>query len=121
MARTEDGRLNQALRALAHPYLVFRQKFGRERRDKARVSLQRDWFRSLLTALGYDFQPANHLLDDETGDEVPVLHAAGIRQGTAQLLVLGAYDPDGEDEDPPSPSGRTGRSTTARPRHRSPF
>ena len=91
---------DQALRALAHPYLVFRQQFGRRRGDRARVSLQRDWFRDLLTALGYDFQPANHLLDDETGDEVPVLHAAGIRQGTAQLLVLGAYDPDGEDEDP---------------------
>ena len=91
---------DQALRALAHPYLVFRQQFRRRRGDKARVSLQRDWFRSLLTALGYDFQPANHLLDDETGDEVPVLHAAGIRQGTAQLLVLGAYDPDGDDEDP---------------------
>ena len=91
---------DQALRALAHPYLVFRQQFGRRRGDQARVSLQRDWFRNLLTALGYDFQPANHLLDDETGDEVPVLHAAGIRQGTAQLLVLGAYDPDGEDEDP---------------------
>ena len=91
---------DQALRALAHPYLVFRQQFGRRRGDQARVSLQRDWFRSLLTALGYDFQPTNHLLDDETGDEVPVLHAAGIRQGTAQLLVLGVYDPDGEDEDP---------------------
>ena len=91
---------DQALRALTHPYLVFRQKFGRERRDKARVSLQRDWFRTLLTALGYDFRPANHLLDDETDDQVPVLHAAGIRQGTAQLLVLGAYDPDGDDEDP---------------------
>ena len=91
---------DQALRALAYPYLVFRQQFRRRRGDKARVSLQRDWFRSLLTALGYDFQPANHLLDDETGDEVPVLHAAGVRQGTAQLLVLGAYDPDGDDEDP---------------------
>ena len=98
---TNGGRApDQALRALAHPYLVFRQKFRRERRDKARVGLQRDWFRSLLTALGYDFRPANHLLDDETGDEVPVLHVAGIRQGTAQLLVLGAYDPDGDDEDP---------------------
>ena len=91
---------DQALRALAHPYLVFRQQFGRRRGDQARVSLQRDWFRSLSTALGYEFRPTNHLLDDETGDEVPVLHAAGIRQGTAQLLVLGAYDPDGEDEDP---------------------
>ena len=29
-----------------------------------------------------------------------MLHIAGIRHGTAQLLVLGAYDPDGEDEDP---------------------
>ena len=53
---------DQALRALAHPYLVFRQQFGRRRGDQARVSLQRDWFRSLLTALGYDFQPTNHLL-----------------------------------------------------------
>ena len=98
---TNEGRApDQALRALAHPYLVFRQKFGRERRDKARVSLQRDWFRSLLTALGYGFEPGNHRLDDETGDEVPVLHAAGVRQGAAQLLVLGAYDPDGDDEDP---------------------
>ena len=29
-----------------------------------------------------------------------MLHTAGIRHGTAQLLVLGAYDPDGDDEDP---------------------
>ena len=94
--RTPD----QALRALAHPYLQFRQQFRHERRDKSRVRLQREWFRKFLTALGYDFKPANHPLDEETGDEVPVLHAAGIRHGTAQLLVLGAYDPDGDDEDP---------------------
>jgi len=94
--RTPD----QALRALAHPYLQFRQQFRHERRDKNRVRLQRDWFRKFLNTLGYDFEPANHPLDEETGDEVPVLHAAGIRHGTAQLLVLGAYDPDGDDEDP---------------------
>jgi len=101
--RTPD----QALRALARPYLQFRQQFRRERRHQARVQLQREWFRQLLTALGYDFQPANHLLDNApTGrgrggdDEVPVLNATGIRHGAAQLLVLGAYDPEGEDEDP---------------------
>ena len=116
-SRTPD----QALRALAHPYLQFRQRFRHERRDQARVRLQRDWFRRFLTTLGYDFQPANHRLDDETGDEVPVLHAAGIRKGTAQLLVLGAYDPDGDDEDPLTLSGRTVRNTTARPRHRNPY
>ena len=99
---SEDGRHapDQALRALARPYLRFRQQFNRERRHQTRVSLQRDWFRQILTALGYGFQPANRLLDDDTGDEVPVLHSGGIQQGTAQLLVLGAYDPDGEDEDP---------------------
>ena len=109
-AESADGKRtpDQALRALTRPYLKFRQQFGRERRDQARVRLQRDWFRRLLTALGYDFQATNHLLDSTAprrdrrgdGDEVPVLHAAGIRHGTAQLLVLGAYDPEGEDEDP---------------------
>ena len=94
--RTPD----QALRALAHPYLQFRQQLRHERRDRHRVRLQRDWFRRLLTTLGYGFEPGNHPLDEETGDEVPVLHAAGARHGTAQLLVLGAYDPDGDDEDP---------------------
>ena len=99
---------DQALRALARPYLRFRQEFGRERRNQVRIKLQRDWFRLLLSTLGYEFAPANYPLDDavgrsnrrDDGDEIPVLHTAGIRHGTAQLLVLGAYDPDGEDEDP---------------------
>ena len=103
-ARTPD----QALRALTRPYLRFRQEFSRERRNQARIKLQRDWFRLLLNTLGYEFEPENFPLDDgarrrdrrDDGDEIPVLHTAGIRHGTAQLLVLGAYDPDGEDEDP---------------------
>ena len=49
-----------ALRALARPYLRFRQQFARERRNQARIELQRDWFRLLLTTLGYDFEPANY-------------------------------------------------------------
>jgi len=99
---SEDGRRapDRALRALARPYLHFRQQFRRERRHQARVRLQRGWFRQFLTSLGYGFHPANHLLDDKSGDEVPVLQAAGVQHGAAQLLVLGAYDPDGEDEDP---------------------
>ena len=99
---SEDGRRapDRALRALARPYLHFRQQFRRERRHQARVRLQRGWFRQLLTTLGYGFHPATHLLDDKSGVEVPVLQAAGFQHGAAQLLVLGAYDPDGEDEDP---------------------
>ena len=91
---------DQALRTLTRPYLLFRQRFVRERRHHARVQLQRDWFRKLLTALGYGFKPVNHLLDGASGDEIPVLCAVGGQRATAQLLVLGAFDPTGEDEDP---------------------
>ena len=44
---SEDGSRapDQALRALAQPYLRFRQQFSRERRHEARISRQRDWFR----------------------------------------------------------------------------
>ena len=93
---------DQALRSLARPYLRFRQDFARERRNKERVALQRQWFGQLLKALGYDFRPANHRLDNHHGagdNEVPVLYSKTTR-GTTRLLILGAYDPEGEDEDP---------------------
>ena len=99
---------DQALRALTRPYLQFRQDFARERRHNERVALQRAWFNQLLKVLGYDFQPQNYGLDESTPgrnrrkaeDEVPVLHVGGSPQGTVQLLILCAYDPEGEDEDP---------------------
>ncbi|MDE2977512.1 MAG: hypothetical protein OXU63_08320 [Acidobacteriota bacterium] len=87
-----------ALRGLAGDYLRFRGHFARERRGhEARVEDQRAWFRQLLAALGYEYKARNHVLDD--GDEVPVLHAAR-QHGAVNLLVLGAYDAVGEDEDP---------------------
>jgi len=87
-----------ALRGLAGDYLRFRGHFARERRgQEARVEDQRAWFRQLLAALGYEYKARNHVLDD--GDEVPVLHAAR-QHGAVNLLVLGAYDAVGEDEDP---------------------
>ena len=95
-ARTPD----QALRALVRPYLQFRQRFSRERRHPARVELQRGWFRQILGALGYGFAPQNCRLTQDGDEEAPVLLAEGIRRGAAQLLVLGAYDVDGDDEDP---------------------
>lgn len=103
-AEDEGGQAtpDQALRGLARPYLQFRQDFARERRHKERVALQREWFSQLLKALGYGFQPANFRLDRHQGpgdDEVPILYS-GTTQGTTQLLILGAFDPEGEDEDP---------------------
>ena len=90
---------DQALRALARPYLRFRQQFDHERRHRVRVELQRGWFRQLLGALGYEVKPG-HYRPSEAEDEIPVLCVGGVHRGAPQLLVLGAYDPLGDDEDP---------------------
>ncbi len=87
-----------ALRALAGGYVRFRRDFDRERRSGRRLTLQREWFRRLLPALGYAWAPGDHPLD--AGDEVPVLCAAGGRPGAPALLALGAYDAEAEGEDP---------------------
>ena len=87
-----------ALRALAGDYVRFRRDFDRERRTAPRLTLQREWFRQLLPALGYEWKPADHPLDD--GDAVPALCAAGGRAGAPALLALGAYDAEAEGEDP---------------------
>ena len=98
-AEAERGRTPYAaLRALAGEYVRFRRDFDRERRSGQRLTLQREWLRRLLPALGYEWSPANHLLDD--GDEVPVLCAAGGKAGAPALLALGAYDAEAEGEDP---------------------
>ena len=88
----------ESLRALARDYLQFRRQFAHARRHEARVERQREWFAQLLGALGYGYEPHNHLLED--GDEVPVLFA-GRQHGSVALLILGAYyGAAGEDEDP---------------------
>ena len=98
-AEAEGGRTPYAaLRALAGDYVRFRRDFERERRAERRLRLQRDWCRQLVTALGYDWTPADHLLGE--GDEAPVLCAAGGKTGAPALLALGAYDADAEGEDP---------------------
>ena len=102
-SRTPYGELH----ALATEYVRFRREFERERRADRRLSLQRAWFRRLLTALGYggDWQPGNRLLED--GAEAPVLCAAGFTAGAGstrpaatRLLVLGVFDAHAEGEDP---------------------
>ena len=98
-ADAEGGRTPYAaLRALAADYVRFRRDFDRERRSERRLTLQRKWFRQLLPALGYEWNPVNHPLDD--GDEVPVLCAAGGKAGAPALVALGAYDAEAEGEDP---------------------
>ena len=90
---------DRALRALARPYQQFRQQAARDRRHATRISAQREWFRQLLAALGYGFDPGHHR-PDARADDIPVLHVGGVRDGQPQLLVLGACDPHNDDEDP---------------------
>ena len=92
-ARTPNARL----RALAADYRKFRDKFEREATDAQRVKLQRVWFRRLLEVLGHGWNPRNLLLED--GSEIPVLGDAE-GSGGQRLLVLGAFDPEAEGEDP---------------------
>ena len=93
------------LRALGPEYLRFRREFAHERRTGERILKQREWFGRLLPALGYAWQPGNQALED--GSEVPVLCAVGgtgDASASPRLLVLGAYDPTGEGDDPPGPA-----------------
>ena len=92
-ARTPNARL----RALAADYRKFRDKFERKATDAQRVKLQRVWFRRLLEVLGHGWNPRNLLLED--GSEIPVLGDAE-GSGGQRLLVLGAFDPEAEGEDP---------------------
>ena len=94
-----EPRPDRALRALARPYQQFRQQAARERRHAMRINAQRAWFRKLIGALGYAFDPS-HYRPDPRADDIPVLHIGGMRNGKPQLLVLGAYDPHDDDEDP---------------------
>ncbi len=87
-----------ALRALSRDYVQVRRRVERERRHDARLRHQRDWFRQLLGVLGYGWGPGNHGL--ESGVEVPILGSEGSTVGAPQLLVLGAYDAEGEGDDP---------------------
>ena len=97
-AESEDGEKSpdQQLKGLAKEYFRFRERFGRERVDSARIKLQRAWYRRLLEALGHGWRPRN--LDLEDGVEIPVLGQAMDSSGQ-RLLVLGTFDPTAEGED----------------------
>jgi len=84
---------HKALRKLNTPYFALRQKVKTERKKEKRISLQREFFKQLLSALGIQWQPKNQTLSAKI--ELPVL--ANIQN---QLWVLGALDQDDEGLDP---------------------
>ncbi len=106
--RTSPHKRLWALRK-THTQLLRRAQNARD--HAAQLAHQREWHRELLGALGYDFRPANHRLED--GDEIPVLctaggqgpdgggTAAGKAQRSPSLLAFAAFAGNvGSTEDP---------------------
>ncbi|MDE0105182.1 MAG: hypothetical protein OXN89_22630 [Bryobacterales bacterium] len=99
VAASDDDakRPDERLKSLASHYQEFRAKFDRLRiatRERKRV--QEEWHRRQLEALGYEWGPANELVDDA---EVPVLTTLVGSLGQ-RLVALGAYDAEAENVDP---------------------
>ncbi len=84
---------HRGLRNLHQSYFSLRHKLKTERSTDGRISLQREFFQSLMAVLGLPWQPENREIAANT--ELPVLSALGD-----QLWVLGALDPDNEGLDP---------------------
>ena len=76
------------LKSLRQLYFATHEKLSKERRLTKRVELQREFFRKLVEALGYRWQPQNYRLEDHS--EIPVLATASPSGGAPQLLVIGS-------------------------------
>ncbi|MBF0471075.1 MAG: class I SAM-dependent DNA methyltransferase, partial [Gammaproteobacteria bacterium] len=85
------------LRAQGQLYLQIRNQLDSERSVSERVRLQRQLFRQLLQALGYDWQPKMQTLDN--GSAIPLLASYG-HNGHPQLWILGALDASRSGENP---------------------
>lgn len=85
------------LRALGQDFFRIRNRLDRERSTSVRVELQREFFASLLHALGYDWRPQMKALD--TAGEIPVLCEIS-RGASPDVWVLGVLDASREGEDP---------------------
>ena len=115
--KSENGDVppDRKLRGLAKRYVRFRERFARETDHRARIELQRGWFRRQLAALGHGWHPGHCELED--GTELPALDEA-MDAGGQRLLVLGAYDAAGENEDPLSLRPHREQFHTEAPPHR---
>ncbi|MFK7776944.1 MAG: hypothetical protein QM501_02320 [Gimesia sp.] len=86
------------LRLLGREYFAICDQLGRERDNKKRVKLQRQFFTALLPVLGYASQPQNLTLDDH--GEIPILAQVAVAGKAPALLVLGAFDDKVDQTDP---------------------
>jgi hypothetical protein len=84
---------HRALRNLNQNYFALRHTLKTERRAAHRISLQREFFKDLMSVLRIPYQPENREVAPNT--ELPVLATLGD-----QIWVLGALDADNEGEDP---------------------
>ena len=87
-----------SLKLLYKDYFTIRDKLVRAPGAKRRIELQREFFQSLLTTLGYHWAPQDLVVDG--GVEVPVLAQVAEPGKPPSLVALGAYDPAQEQIDP---------------------
>jgi hypothetical protein len=65
--------------------------------DDEKLTLQREFFQTLLPILGYAWKPQVKALDDET--LIPVVAEVARSNGLPQLSVLEGFNPTGEPTD----------------------
>jgi len=86
------------LNNLNREYFAMRERLNRERSAKQRTKMQRDFFKSLLSALDIPWLPTNVIVGKD--QELPVLSQLPANTDKAKLWVLGALDIDNEGSDP---------------------
>ncbi|MEO0434521.1 MAG: N-6 DNA methylase, partial [Cyanobacteria bacterium J06656_5] len=82
------------LSALASDYFRLRERFRKQRNDRNRLGVQREWLGALLPVLGYDLKPER--IELEEGQMLPVVAQVNKGNGLPLLLVLEAL-PDGDE------------------------
>lgn len=89
---TEDEKTpDRLLGGLRQDYFRLREnRLERTRDDEEQLSLQREFFRQVLTILGYDWQPQLKVLDDDS--LLPIVAEVTRSNGVPQLWVLEGFN-----------------------------
>ena len=86
------------LRNIHTDYFKIRDQIKNSRGDRRRIELQRDFFKSFLPILGYDWNPHDLVVDEDI--EIPVLSVVHDCHDAPMLIAIGAFDPEYDQIDP---------------------
>jgi hypothetical protein len=86
------------LGGLGKEFFAFRNSLERERKQETRLELQREFLSKLLPVFGYDWNPLQKHLDEETG--LSLLLEVNRSNGSPEVWVIEALDPKLDKTDP---------------------